>query len=88
MSVSKLVRLWRSRLEDAQLRLDFARNYLNEIQQDFPAGDSPALADAIRAESIAQTEYLRVLRIFSEFVLDGNGKISDERERRKAASGE
>lgn len=29
-------RLWANRVEDARLRLAFARNYLKEVQRDFP----------------------------------------------------
>ena len=48
---------------DAKLRLDFARNYMAEVQRDFPSGDIPesryhfAHRKALRAENFAFAEY-------------------------------
>jgi len=81
---------WRSRLADAKLRLDFTRNFLQEVQRDFPLGDpSPdgqfAYQKALRAERHAQEEYTRVLRLYTQLVLDG--KIPDAHEWRNADAG-
>ena len=85
----ELEQLWRSRVKDAQLRLDFARNYLAEVQRDFPPGDVPspdgsfALQKALRAENFALAEYHRVLRMFTDLVL--HGTIPDDKEWRNVA---
>ena len=68
--------LWRNRLASAKLRLDFARNYLNEVQRDFPIDDtSPdgqyAFRRALRAENVALAEFHRLLRIYTDLVMDG-----------------
>jgi len=68
---------WRQRLEDAKLRVIFARNWVNEVHRDLPSPDIPAvdgnlmLQRAIRAENEALQEYNRVLRIFMDLVVDG-----------------
>ena len=77
----ELERLWRSRLAEAKLRLDFARNYVNEVRQDFPIDDtSPdghyALQRALRAENVALVEFHRILRVYTGLVMDG--KMPDE----------
>ena len=53
---------------DSKLRLDFTRNYVNEVNRDLPSPDIPA-ADGnfafhrpIKLESAALREYVRVLR--------------------------
>jgi hypothetical protein len=73
---------WRRRVEDAGLRLDFARNFVEEVQRDVAAHAVPA-ADgtfsyqrAVRAENVAAVEYGRVLRIYADLVV--NGKPPDE----------
>ena len=73
-----LVKQWRQRLDDARHRLDFAQIYVKEVQQDRQLGYVPspdgdyAYRRAIRAESEARVEYLRILRIFTD-VLQGKG---------------
>ena len=68
---------WRDRLKDAKTRLEFARSYLREVQQDYQSGALPspdgsyAYQRAVRAEAAALAEYVRVLRIFSELAMDG-----------------
>ena len=47
-----------------------------EVQHDYPSGDSPGCARALRAAVVARADYVRVLRIFTELVLDG--KVPDE----------
>lgn len=70
--------LWRNRLKDARLRLDFARNYVTEIQRDFSSNELPspdghyALGKALRGETAALREYHRILRIFADIVTKGN----------------
>ena len=81
MERRKLEELWRGRLADARLRLDFATSYVNEVQQDFaldePSPDGQlAYERAVRAQNAALAEYNRVLRTFSDLVIDG--KIPDE----------
>ena len=83
MERHELEELWRRRLASAKLRLDFARNYLNEVQTDFPIDDgSPdgqyAYQRAIRAENGALAEYHRALRIYTDLVMDG--KLPEERQ--------
>jgi hypothetical protein len=83
-----LERLWLNRLNDAKLRLDFARNYLAEVQRDYPSRDIPehehhfAHNKAVRAEDIALAEYNRVLRVYTDLTVDGI--IPDESEWLKA----
>lgn len=66
--------LWRERLADAKLRLDFSRNYVQEVAFDFPIPASPdgivALRHAMRAEELALKEYNRVLRIYENIVVE------------------
>src|SRR5215469_12812696 len=69
--------LWRCRVEDAGLRLDFARNFVDEVQRDVAAGAVPA-ADgtfsyqrALRAENVAAVEFGRVLLIYADLVVNG-----------------
>ena len=62
--------LWLARLRDAKLRLDFAQNYVREVQRDYsslPATDGQyALQRAVRAENVALAEYHRVLKIYTD----------------------
>ena len=70
-----LENLWRERLNDAKLRLDFARNFVKELQRDHLAGGVPppdgefAFRKALTAENRALAEYNRVLHIFSDLVV-------------------
>jgi hypothetical protein len=83
-SGKNLNRFWRNRLRDAQLRLDFARNFLKEVQRDFSASALPVadgrytLEKALRAELSAIAEYWRVLSILTDLLTEG--KPSDEKE--------
>jgi len=54
----------RNRLKDAKLRLDFARSYLQEVQEEPIGGPDGHFAYhyAIRAETEALREYARILR--------------------------
>ena len=88
----QLERLWRQRMRDAQLRLDFARNYLKEVQRDFPSGTVPppdgafAHHKALRAENAALAEYHRVLRVYTDLVLHGTIPAEKESLRRQTGS--
>jgi len=81
--------LWRERLKLAKLRLDFARNYVLEVEKDFslagpslPEACNPdgryAYLQALRAENDALTSYRRVLRVYQEVVHDGSIPDEDE----------
>jgi len=75
---------WLTRLNDARIHLELARDYVSEVQRDFPEGEIPspdggvAYRAALRAENIALAEYHRVLRILTDLV--ARGQIPDERE--------
>ena len=73
---------WLQRLKDAKLRLDFARNYLKDVVQDFPMKEISnsdghfAYQQAIRAENLALQDYNRVRRIYGGLTM--NGIVPDE----------
>jgi len=73
---------WQSRLKDAELRYAQARQQFRDILRTLPPGEIPApdgnyaYQQALRAERIALTEYIRVLRIFTDLAV--GGKIPDE----------
>jgi len=74
---SELPQPSRAQLADAKLQLDFAHNYLMEIQIDLESG-GPASQDtkntyehALRALLLAIETYRSVLSIFSAAVLPG-----------------
>ena len=78
----RLEALWRSRVTDAKLRLEFARLFLKEVQTDLAADVVPvadgqfAFRQALRAENAALAEYNRVLRIYTDLTM--NGTVPDE----------
>ena len=80
------------RLNDARLRLAFARNYMREVQRDMAAKDIPApdgnfaFQKALRAENFGLAEYSRVLQIFTDLMYVD--EIPDEGDWRKAAGAE
>ena len=84
-----LENLWRERVKSARLRLEFARNYVAELQQDLRAGAIPspdgafAYQQALRAETAALAEFRRVLQVFTDLTIDG--KIPDEKPYRHAS---
>ena len=88
---SALEALWRSRLCDARLRLDFARNYFKEIQRDFTDGgisaplERYALDKALRAERAALREYGRILTILNDLTIHGKIPKEDDWPRHKTA---
>lgn len=86
-----LEELWLNRLHDTALRLDFARNFVKELQRDFSAGALPS-ADgryfqrALYAENSALKEYERVLRIFTDLTVHGKIPNESDAPRREPAS--
>ena len=82
MSAQELETLWRSRLREAHLRLEFARNLLKEVQRD--GGDGHRRA--IRLERLALQEYRHLQQILWD--LQASGKVPDEEEwQRRTAPG-
>jgi hypothetical protein len=82
--------LWRLRLEDARERLDLARTYSAEVRQIFPPDQAKAEGDfalqrAPCAENAALAHYVRVLRIFTDLVVDGTVPDEGAWQRSKAA---
>lgn len=81
--------LWRKRLNTAKLRLEFARNYVAELQRDLQTGALPspdggfAYQQALRAENNALAEFRRVLKIFTDLTVDG--KIPEDNQYRSAS---
>jgi hypothetical protein len=66
---------WRERLEDARSKYqeaaaDFHVLMLQMHVRDFPSPDgSMAFSRALRAESVARKNYMRVLRIYTDLLL-------------------
>ena len=76
MSPNELEALWRSRLREAHLRLEFARNFLKRVQRDLrlsePSPDGRhAYRRAIRLERLALQEYRHIQRILHDLVVNG-----------------
>jgi hypothetical protein len=77
-----LEELWRSRLNEARLRVELARNFLHEVQRDFQDGTVPqpdgnfAYQRALKAENTALAEYSRILRVYHDLTMAG--KIPEE----------
>jgi len=82
--------MWREHLKDATLRLQFARNYVREIEQDFPDSEGAtadgryAYLQALRAENEALAFYRRTLQVCEE--LDRGGQPPDESARFKTGA--
>ena len=80
----ELEQRWLKRMREAELRLGNAREFVKEIQRDFPRGEIPspdgnfAFYKAIRAESAALRDYFHVLEVFTALVL--HGKTPDEQD--------
>ena len=58
--------------------LDFARNYVAEVQGGFPLNDTSsdgqyAYQRALRTENLALAQYTRVLRLYTDLVMRGHG---------------
>ena len=73
----RLQSLWQARLKDAKVQYSVAADRFKTASMEFgnrtlPTPDGGAnLLSAIRAESTARHEYLRVLRIFTAVVVSG-----------------
>ena len=80
---------WRDCVRDAQLRLAVARNSVTELHRDLESGHIPSLdgtfayQKALRIETMALAEFCRVLRIFTDLILEG--KIPDANTWQKSA---
>ena len=79
-SRQELEDLWRDRLDEAHRRYEIAKLAGNvsveDTGDDIPQADGQfALSTALRGESFALKEYLRVLKIFNALVIEG--KIPD-----------
>lgn len=74
--------LWRSRLREAKSRYDSAAVASRDTMQNFRQRSLPtpdggaALKNALGAERVARSEYMRVLRILTDLCV--NGKLPDE----------
>jgi hypothetical protein len=81
-----LEKRWHQRVEEAKLRLDSARQYTTEVERNFPIGEVPppdgnfVRRRALQAENVALGDFHRVLRIYTELVV--NGKVPDENDGR------
>jgi hypothetical protein len=68
---------WRKRLQDALHQLNSATLHLREIQQDYRSGAIPspdgdlAFRQALRAETEARREYMRVAMALQDLVVHG-----------------
>lgn len=75
-------------VQDAKLRLDFAVNYLKEVEEDgrsqlMPASESDlALQLAIKAEREARVVYLKTLKVYEDLLI--GGKLPNEKEQAKS----
>lgn len=63
--------MWR--LNDAKLRLDFASQYVEDVESDYlssitPSADPDTIERAIRAMGSAREEYLHMFEIYQDFV--------------------
>jgi negative regulator of sigma E activity len=77
MPYDELREHWRKRLKTAKDRLDFARAFVEEVEQDMQSGSIPhhhgqeAYQRALRAEVLALHEYSRVLETFNKLIVHG-----------------
>lgn len=76
--------MWFQRVNDAKPRLDFASNYMGEIEDDCSGTDIPpsdhhyAHQTGLSGENLALVEYNLVLRIYADLTV--RGIIPDEAE--------
>jgi hypothetical protein len=79
--------LWRQRLLDAKISVEFAQNYIHEILSDYATGaitqdvERFAHTKAVRQENFALRKYNHVLCIYTDLMV--NGLIPNEDEWRQ-----
>jgi hypothetical protein len=84
-----VVELWRQRLRDAKLRVDFAHSFVLEVRRDFPSVNTKtsdgtyAWQRALRMEIEALADYRHVMGIYRKLILEG--KAPEESEWRRHA---
>jgi hypothetical protein len=82
MHQQEVEELWRGRLAEAKARYETAVERFRTTAEDFRTHQTPTpdggfgVHLAIAAESSARKEYMRVLRVFTDLLL--NGKIPEE----------
>jgi hypothetical protein len=62
---------WRARVENSRLRYQEATTRYGELLKQQRDGPESPLAHARHAESAALVEYLRVLRLFTDLIVQG-----------------
>jgi len=73
----RIVELWRGRLLAARAQYDLAVTEAKTAGRDFIKGTLPtpdggtSMGAALKAETRARNEYMRILRIFTDMVVDG-----------------
>jgi hypothetical protein len=80
MVSKELETLWRSRLREAHLRLDFIRHLLRGVQRDGCDGHRRA----IRLEHLAQQEYRHLQQILFDLTVREKAPDEEEWQRRTA----
>ncbi len=76
-SFDELTDYWCGRLQDATARHKAAIAQYREALEEYRTGTAPpvdggfAFRQALRAETVARHEYVRILRIFTELILEG-----------------
>ena len=69
--------IWREKLHQAQNRYQFATAQSRQLQAEYSTGSVPSadgdfsLRKALRSENEARSEYMRVLRVFTQLILHG-----------------
>ena len=69
--------IYREKLRQAQNRYQFATAQIRQLQAEYSTGSVPsadgdfALRNALRNENDARSDYMRVLRVFTQLILHG-----------------
>jgi len=90
LSPEQVQESWRKRLKEAKSQLNLAMHQVQELKEDCMAGDLPApdgefaYRRALREEFRLREEYLRILRLVHDLVVDG--KVPEEDPEQKAHS--
>ena len=77
LSLEQLQEFWRKRLKEAKAQLNLAAHEVQELKEDCMAGNLPApdgefaYRRALREESRLRGQYLRILRLVHDLVVDG-----------------